>query len=144
MSKPYERIKDHEHVVRALGAWPRFHDAEVLLLSMDRNTSFERIAEPRLDVCLHAFEWTGGAQPSFNHHLVKIRFYDIEDVELGGFNHQNAILELRIEDNVHRANKPVGFKVTFIPAYGLAGSFSAGNAEVLSVVACDKNGNPES
>src|ERR1043166_1467399 len=138
MSAPYERIQGHTQVLEAFGYWPTFHDAEVRSLILDRNsTLFENIADAQIEVCLHALEWTRNAQPDFNHHLVEIRFHEVDEVELEGFNHQNAILEFRIED--HRG---VGLKMTFVPAHGLSGSFCAAKAEVLSVVPCNKDGRP--
>jgi len=100
------------------------------------------VPEVRLDVCLHAFEWTQDPQPTANHHLVRLRFHDIEEVILEDFNHQNAILEFKIEDCVGHPDMPNGLEFTFVPAYGLSGIFRAGSAEVVSVVPCDERGNP--
>src|SRR5689334_22119378 len=120
MSTPYQRIEGHMRVIDALGYWPTFHDAEVHALLLDRNTVLcEDIADARLDVCLHAFEWTRGAQPAFNHHLVQFRFHEVDDLALDGFNHQNAILEFRIEDHVRDGNLPAGLELTFVAAHGL-------------------------
>ena len=137
---PYQRVEGHEGVVKAFGYWPRFHDAEVCSLILDRNTPLcEGVADARIELCLHAFEWTSGEKPRFNHHLVRLRFYDVRAVKLEDFNHQNALLELRLEE----ATLPdSGFRVTFIPAHGLFGSFGAATAQVLSVVPCDEKGQP--
>jgi len=140
MSTPYQRIEGYEKVLHAFGYWPDFHDSEVRSLLLDRNSVlFQDIADARIDVCLHAFEWTRGPQPTFDHHLVEFRFHDVHELTLDGFNHQNAILHFRIEDHVRRADVPDGLKLTFIPAHGLSGSFCATGAEVLSVIRCDEN-----
>jgi hypothetical protein len=136
MSMPYERIQNHSHVLEAFGYWPSFHDAEVRSLVLDRNTTlFEGIADAQIEVCLHALEWTREAHPAYNHHLVQFRFHEVDEVKLNGFNHQNAILEFRIENLAE-----MGLKVTFVPAHGLSGSFRAGRAEVVSVVPCTQDG----
>ena len=143
MSLPCERIKDHARVLESFGYWPSFHDAEVRSLLLDRNSVlFGDIAEAKIEVRLHALEWTHDAQPAFNHHLVEFRFHEVSDVKLEGFNHQNAILEFRIEDDLRSPGSPAGLKLTFVPAHGLSGSFCAGSAEVLSVVPCNKDGQP--
>jgi hypothetical protein len=141
MSTPYHRIEGHLQVLDAFGYWPSFHDAEILSLLLDRSAVlFEGIADARLELSLHAFEWTRSDCPAFNHHLVQFRFHDLEEVALSGFNHQNAILMLKIADEVRGDDRPSGLKITFVPAHGLSGSFCAGNAEVLSVTPCDKDG----
>lgn len=143
MGTSYERIVGHAQVLAAFGYWPAFHDSEVRSLLLDRNAVlFEPIADARVDLCLHAFEWTHGAQPVFNHHLVNFRFHDVDELVLNDFNHQNAILEFRIEDHSRHADVPVGFKLTFLPAHGLSGSFCAASAEVASVIPCDEKGRP--
>src|SRR5712691_4698267 len=114
MSTPYQRIEGHEQVLRAFGYWPSFHDAEVRSLVMDRNSVLiDEVADARVDVCLHALEWTQDSQPVFNHHLVQLRFHEIDDVALDGFNHQNAILEFKIEEHIRHPNVPVGLRLTF-------------------------------
>lgn len=64
----------------------------------------------------------------------------IYDFAIKGFNHQNAILEFKIEDC--GGEPPVGLRVTFVSAHGLSGSFCASGAEVLSVIPCDERGSP--
>jgi hypothetical protein len=143
MSVPYERIEGHKQVLEAFGYWPGFHDAEVRSLVLDRNvTLFEEIADARVEVCLHAVEWTRNSQPRFNHHLVQFRFHEVDELVVEGFNHQNAILEFRIEDYAPDADLPAVLKLTFLPAHGVSGSFCAANAEVLSVVPFDEKGRP--
>jgi hypothetical protein len=143
MSTPYQRIENHEQVLSAFGYWPRFHDAEVRSLRLDRNeVVFGPIHEACIDVCLHAFEWTDHVPPAFNHHLVQFRFRGVEDLAIEGFNHQNAVLEFKVEDCAVQPDALAGFRVTFVPAYGLSGSFWAVSAEVLSVIPCDEQGRP--
>lgn len=143
MSTAFQHIGGHDQVLRAFGYWPSFHDAEVLSLLMDRNTVLvDDIADARLDGCLHAFEWTRSLHPVFNHHLVQLRFHEIDEVALDGFNHQNAILEFRIEDDIRHPDVPGALRLTFVPAQGLSGSFCACRAEVLSVVPYSEQGRP--
>lgn len=141
MSEPYQYITNHEQVIRAFGYWPSFHDSEVRSLTLDRNSVlFGQIADARLDVILHAFEWTRETKPAFNHHLVNFRFYGIQEIVLDSFNHQNALLEFKVEEWRRGPDAPIGLRLTFVPAFGLAGFLRASSGEVLSVVACDERG----
>lgn len=143
MSTTYQRIEGHMQVVDAFGYWPVFHDAEVRSLLLDRNAAlFEDIADARLDLCLHAFEWTGSNAPAFNHHLVQFRFHEVHELTLEGFNHQNAIYDFTIEDYGKQADAPRELKLTIAGALGLSGSFRARSGQVLSVTPCDKKGRP--
>jgi len=142
MSAAYESIEAHETVLKAFGYWPAFHDAEVRSLVLDRNGAlFDKVADARVDLYLHALEWTKAEKPMFNHHLVHLRFHDVEELALQGFNHQNAIFELKIEEHIRHPETPRQLKVTLLPAFGLAGSFCAASGRVLSVAPCDSNGN---
>lgn len=141
MNAPWQRINFCERVVNAFGYWPRFHDSEIRSYSLARDTLlFGEIAEVRLELCIHAFEWTDRTPPAFNHQLVRLLFRDVDDVSLDGFNHQNAILELKIETKGESQQNPAGIMVTIVPAHGLSGSFSAAGCEVISVVPCNECG----
>ena len=126
MSAAFESIEGHESVLKAFGYWPAFRDAEARSLVLDRNgVLFGKVADARVDLCLHALEWTKTEKPTVNHHLVHLHFHDVDELVLRDFNHQNAIFELKIEEHLGQPDAPRQLKVTIVPAFGLAGSFNA-------------------
>ena len=59
-----------------------------------------------------------------NHTVTTIRFYDLDDVKMEGFNHQNAIQGLDIiEERRTQGPTPV-FSVDFRPAFGMMTTFT--------------------
>src|SRR5258705_6613043 len=99
-----ERIQGYERLTGIFGAWPSFHDAEVLRLELDRRGNSDQV-ELMADV--YVFEMTsnvtdGGFYELRNGTLVSLRFHGIADLELSGFNGQNALFGLRLEDISHR------------------------------------------
>lgn len=71
----------------------------------------------------------------FNHTQATLRFGGIAEVELAGFNNQNAILDLHLEEaGVHpEAPGLSAYRVTIEPAFGLGGSFLCSSIEVSAV-----------
>ena len=98
------------------GYAPRFHDAEVLSIAFDREG-------PTCTLRVHAFETTSAVNANgFNVHkrhvVVTFRIDEITEMRLEDFNHQNALMGLRI---VRSSDE--GLRVDLDPAYGLSGSF---------------------
>ncbi len=141
-----EAIKRNKLVVDAFGYWPDFHDAEIHWLRLDRSReTYEGYFSPCIELCIHAFEMTSekdekGYFKLIKHHLIHFRFNDVYDVELDGFNNQNAISELQINPFLKSDSGQPAFEVVIHPAYGLGGEFKALSAEVLSVLPCDDKG----
>ena len=82
-----------------------FHDAEVLAIRLDREG-------PTLELDVEVFAQLPEAQ------LVRLRFTDVCDVEIGGFNGQNVLFDLVVE--------PGGdglFTISLQSSYGVGGSF---------------------
>jgi hypothetical protein len=144
MSPPIH-IANHEKVVEAFGYWPLFHDAEVRSLKLDRNrTLFDATANPCVELVIHALEWTeakGSAPASFNHHLVHFEFEEIDDVQLIGFNHQNALHGLRFEPAEAGPGEPRHW-LAIDSAHGLIGGFTYARATVVAVTPCSDQGAP--
>lgn len=87
------------------GEWPSFEDAEVRRLSLDRGNhewvvQTERWAEripPCLTVTFYVFDNRfSDDDPRRNPAEVAIKFCELDQVEIDGFNHQNPILGLSI------------------------------------------------
>jgi hypothetical protein len=142
-----DRITGAEQLVAVFGYWPSFHNAEVLWLRLDRRASGDGCYGPTLDALIHAFEITNetgaaGAYVLRHHVLVHLRFSDVVELRLGGFNNQNALMGLTVTDLRDRQMDRVKLAVRFDSAFGADASFRCYGAEVVSVVPCDKAGDP--
>src|SRR5687768_3871238 len=88
-------VENADALLEIFGAWPSFHDAEVIALRLDRTGD----AGPVLDVQIHVFAMSDrvdeqGYYVLTNHTLVTFRFTDVNCVELSGFNGQNSLWDL--------------------------------------------------
>ena len=141
-------IEGRERVTAVFGHWPSFHDAEVMSLRMDRGAAGAGPGSgPTFDVILHAFEMTDQVAPDGflvlrNHVLVHLRFHGVVDSQLGGFNQQNSLFGLRLEDIRSHGLEGIGLQVDLDASNGLNASFECHHAEVVSVLPCDKDGRP--
>ncbi len=113
-------------VTNVFGYWPGFHDAEVRKLELKVTDDF--VVGPDLIADIHAFEMTREVSSSGhyvlrNHVLVTIRFRGIDNLEIGGFNNQNALMGLRIEDIRARQLENVKFDVSFDSSWGVGAKF---------------------
>jgi Immunity protein 50 len=105
MSEIATRIVGGEKLTNIFGRWPSFYDPEVHELHFERghiDTDAQVYEFPRLTVKLHLWLLTNevdqkGYYVLTNHTLLTMRFYDVDNVKMEGFNHQNAILGLEIE-----------------------------------------------
>ena len=121
MKFPVARIENSEAVTSVFGYWPSFHDAEVLELVLRRDGSGPGRASVVAHV--HVFEMTNQVMPNghflcHKHSIVSLVFEDADEFVAEGFNHQNALTGLRIEER-----DPGGcVAVAFEGAYGLEAS----------------------
>src|SRR5438067_11052902 len=90
-----------EIVEAKFGAWPTFHDGEILTISLDRNGPAIQLeillnaAGPPVTHRPHPSGSTG--HPNY---IVRLRFTDIENLELRDFNYQNVIWSLVIDSAI--------------------------------------------
>jgi hypothetical protein len=138
-------IAGAEQLVAVFGYWPSFHDAEVLWLWLDRRAHGDGCYGPTLEALVRAFEMTSevGADGYYvlrHHVLVHLRFLDVVELRLDGFNYQNALMGLTFADLRDRQMERVRWAVRFDSAFGLDASFQCYAAEVVSVVPCSKAG----
>jgi hypothetical protein len=130
------------------GYWPSFHDAEVhdlLLQRGDLDAARPSYVFPILTVKVHVFEMTNQVNPAgyfvlTKHTLVTLRFHDVEDCHLNGFNHQNAILGLTIAEADPGARRTPVMEVTMDSAFGLDAAFKCSRCEVVEALPCDEKG----
>src|SRR6266571_6217124 len=98
------------------GYWPRFHDAEIVSLHLNRRGPSSLL--------IHTWEMTNkveerGFYVLEKHVLVEFVLEDILELELGGFSNQNVVFGLDLK------KKDAGFVCTLDPCYGLAGTIEA-------------------
>jgi len=134
--EPYERIVNHELVTNWFGCWPAFHDAEVLSMHLDRRPLADGFG-PSLTVRLHTFEMTGdvderGHYKLVKHAIVTFEFDGMEEISLDGFNCQNVISVLALEDATSGEGQPA-LDVSFGSCYGVGCAFRSTLARVKSI-----------
>ena len=132
------QIKGAELVVQRFGDWPSFHDAEIIWLRLDRQG-------PTFEFMLHAFEATNeinnqGQYALTNHSLIHFRCDQMSEISIEGFNHQNVIFEIEIENIRQEGCENDDLMLTINPSFGVAAIVNASVIEVVSIVPCDANG----
>ena len=118
-------IKNVQALISIFGRWPSFHDAEVCRLRLDRDGTCLEM-EVYIFAVGRAIDERGHYKRS-NESLLTLRFCEIEDVHLEGFNHQNVIASLTL-----RKDQRIDVELESI--FGLGGKFSCGAVEVVKVV----------
>jgi hypothetical protein len=144
-------ITGSEKLTSIFGRWPSFHDAEIHELHFHRghsNASADRRKSPYLTAKLHTWVMTNvvdenGFLSRKNHTLVTMEFRDLdEEFKMEGFNHQNAIFGLDIEQKTREDGDTPYFAVEFEPCYGMYAIFTCRQIEILEAIPCDDQGSP--
>jgi hypothetical protein len=103
------------------GRWPSFHDAEVLNLQLNRGEGGQ---PPSLTLtCLLVDRPAIQGAPL----LVTMSFHQVDELELSGFNEQNALFDLTLT----LAERLI--EVNLESSYGLSASFSCARVEIVDV-----------
>lgn len=129
-----ERILGHEKLVAIYGYWPSFHDSEILTMRMDR-ASGDDSQGPVLWLKVHLFHMTAEVDPmghykTIHHAIVDLKMVDVENCELIGFNHQNVLNGLTIEEAAADSKGRNKLLVELDPAYGLGGELNCASIEI--------------
>jgi hypothetical protein len=110
----------------AVEAWfgriPSFHDCEVVSIDL------HRAPEPSI-VCVHAFLMTPelddqGYYVLDKHALVSFRLFEVREVNIMDWNHQNVLDSIAIEDVEN------GFRLMLEGTYGADGHITAAAVEI--------------
>jgi hypothetical protein len=141
-------IVGSEKLTKVFGYWPSFHDAEVLELHFDRGdiqTDKGIYKFPVLSLKIHVWELTKEVDSKgylvLRHHMVTtLKFCDVSDCQMQGFNHQNAMMELALYSHQRTEGPSPYFAVELEPAFGLGASFKCLRIEVVDAVPCSENG----
>lgn len=149
MCTPEAIVEHSERLTRVFGGWPSFHDAEVVEVHLwrgDVDPERNRYVFPVLTVKLHLFELTDqtdsrGFLVTARHTLATLRFHDLEaDLELAGFNHENAIFGLTISRQRRDDGPSPYLAVEFEPSFGMGARFKCRRAEVVEAAPCNPRG----
>jgi hypothetical protein len=145
MVRSVKKIRNSEALEDIFGYWPSFHDAEVVEVRLDRGDSLAPDGGPRkptLEADTHVFEMTDqvteqGFYAQRKHTLATFAFRGIDELQLDGFNHQNVLFGLELEDISDRQLEVLKWRVSFDSSFGLAATFMCEEIEVVRAVPFD-------
>jgi Immunity protein 50 len=114
-------IEGAQQLYNWFGYWPRFHDAEILSLHLNRSGP--------LSLAVRTWEMTKeldeqGYYILAKHVVIELLMKDVVGLNLSGFSHQNVIFGLNIE------KIDEGFRVTLDECYGVSGAIEAGDISI--------------
>ena len=139
MNEPEVHVEGSDRLTSIFGYWPSFHDAEIIEFNLwrgDVEPEANRYIFPVLTTKIHLWELTSeidarGSLVLRHHTLATLRFHDVDELSMEGFNHQNAIYGLEITRETREDGSPSFHRVEFEPAFGLAATFRCGRIEVV-------------
>jgi hypothetical protein len=139
VNEPEKLIEGSERLTSVFGYWTSFHDAEVIEFSLwrgDVEPDAGRHTFPVLTTKIHLWELTSeldarGYYVLRHHTLATLRFHDVDEFRMEGFNHQNAIFSLDITAEEREGGLPPFRRVEFQPAFGITSTFRCTRIEVI-------------
>jgi hypothetical protein len=121
------------------GGWPSFHDAEIhnIVITRDCNSG------PQMDVTIHHWKITPevdckGHYVLKQHTLTTLRFFNVSDLQLTGFNHQNVLQDIEILE-ITGTRSTVFHSVSMPTSFGCEASFKCGRIRVMSAAPYTKH-----
>jgi hypothetical protein len=140
-------VKGSEKLTAIFGRWPSFHDSEIVELHLWRGgpASETSVRSPVLDLEIHVREATADVDPAgyyvLRHHtLTTLRFYDIDEFEMHGFNHQNVISNLSIQREEEIGSPSHSYLVEISSSFGMESNFKCLRIEVADAIPCSPEG----
>jgi hypothetical protein len=132
MTTTTKGIENVELVESVFGCWPSFHDAEIHTIVITRDCE----SGPQMDITVHHWKMTSEVDSKgyyiLDHHtLTTLRFFNVSDLELTGFNQQNVLGDILISDITMKASTTC-FSVSMPTSFGCEASFKCGRIRVLS------------
>jgi hypothetical protein len=148
MSDAVAYVLGSEKLTGIFGRWPTFHDAEIVEFHLDRGDvrPEDGIYDfPRLTLKIHLWEMTREVDSKgffiLKHHtLAMLKFRDVDNLRLEGFNHQNAMMELLLTREERATAPSPYFAVEIPPAFGAQISFECLGIEVVNTAPCSADG----
>jgi hypothetical protein len=140
-------VAGSEKLLAIFGRWPSFHDAEVMEIRLARKpkeSGGRRDRGVELFARIHTWDMTNEVDSSGyyvlkNHTLVTFRFSRIEELKLEGFNHQNVIFGLTIQQLENPGSENSKFHVEFDPSFGVDAIFECTATEVVDATPATDN-----
>ncbi len=121
-------------LVDVFGRFPSFHDAEVVRIVLNRAGVKTR---PTLDAQIHVFEMTSelkdGRYVLKHHTLVTFQFIEVDSLSLDGFNNQNVLSGLSINDVSDHQLDNTNFEVSFDGIHGVDAQFTCLSIRIVDV-----------
>jgi hypothetical protein len=127
------RVENSEALEAIFGGWPSFHDSEVIAIRLQRGGSNE--ARPSVEIDVHLWETTSetdgrGLYRLKHHTITTLRFDDVDEVDVVGFNEQNVLFDLAIDQSETYAQR---WHVSLTASYGVDASFDCASVAVVRV-----------
>jgi hypothetical protein len=111
-------IKNEKILTDLFGHFPSFHDAEIVSIHLERQGE----DAPFLETKIHIRSENSKADDRSL--LVTLRFTHIKKCEIKGFNHQNVLSHLEIDQVEVEEHKPRRFQVRFPSLHGCEAALS--------------------
>jgi hypothetical protein len=126
---------ENKHLLEDIfGHFPSFHDAEVLRIELNRE---DIRTLPTFEAQIHIFEATSevkdGQYVLRHHNIVTFRFLEIDELTVKGFNNQNVLSDLTINDISDQQLEWLNFDVHFDGIFGTDIRFKCGSVKIVSV-----------
>jgi hypothetical protein len=143
-------IEGSQKLTSIFGRWPSFHDAEILELHFLRGyVQPEKCIYnfPLLTLKIHLWDLTrevdgDGFFVLRNHILTTLKFTDVAEFQMEGFNDQNAMLSLSVNRHERSESPSPFFMVNIAPAFGMGASFECTGIEVVDAASCTGDAQP--
>jgi hypothetical protein len=144
---PLTVVAGHEVLTSIFGCWPSFHDAEVVEFHLWRGRVKagdwdDSNVFPVLTAKVRILEATQpGATDAGHDVLATLRFHDVDDLKLDGFNHVNQIVALSFAIHprgtfTNGSPLPPYSVVDFDRGFGMAASFKCFRIELVDASRC--------
>lgn len=118
MKEIRELVDNYKLVLENFREWPSFHDAEVIDILLVRE-------ETKIVMKINVTEQS--TSNNYEKATITFGFYNVEDLELYGFNHQNVIAGISLNKEKEK------IKVEILSCYGIGGRFFCERIEVINV-----------
>ena len=119
-----EYIENHSKIILSFGDWPSFHDSEISRVLLERDEG-QPLTGPNLTINVRIFG-------NWNEAEIVFKFFNVTDLRLSGFDHQNSILD--IEASRCGGLITTTFKVFFRPVSSFECLFSCERICLLDVI----------
>ena len=141
----YELIRNYKLLFNIYGYWPTLHDGEIHKFVLERKFDDENNCKfSSIEFIIHGWEMTTKIEKGYyklqKHHLIHFRFDYIDELEIDGFNHQNAINSLEIEVLPKNDKGYLPLSIVIEQCYGISAEFTALSGAIVSVIPCTNEG----